>query len=352
MAARGAWIAGLGMITPIGGCAAQTMTSFRGGISGYAESSILNRRFSPVTMALVPEDALPPLEPQLAVTPGLPSRITRMVRLAAAAFEDLAGPDAGQAKGLPLFVALPEAPPPLRPPADDRFLDHLFTQTGAGFDRLSSVVFADGRAGGMRALEAGLDALDRSSAQVLVGGVDTYLDLMLLATLDQQGRLLAEGVMDGFCPGEGAAFLRLVPEAKRPAAAAGFVYRPGLADEPGHRYSEQTYKGDGLGEAVRIALETVKTPPARTVFAGFNGESLFAKEWGVAYLRNSGSIVPSFRIEHPADLYGDLGAATAPVLIGLAALGTSEGHLPGPALVFCSSDGPLRGAARIGPDPA
>ena len=66
MAGEHAWICGAGMVTPVGGQSAQTAASVRGGISVYEESAILNNRFEPMTMALVPEDILPPLNEKLA----------------------------------------------------------------------------------------------------------------------------------------------------------------------------------------------------------------------------------------------------------------------------------------------
>jgi 3-oxoacyl-[acyl-carrier-protein] synthase-1 len=202
----------------------------------------------------------------------------------------------------------------------------------------------------MEALSAALEALEQKRAEsVLVGGVDTYLDLYLLATLDQEDRVLAEGVMDGFCPGEGAAFLLLAAEPAKVGVGApvAYVHPPGLAQESGHRYSVEPYKGDGLAQAVAAALEAAKTEPVQTVFSSMNGENFCAKEWGVAFMRNKAGFAEPHRFEHPADGFGDSGAATAPILLGLAALGVNRGYLPAPCLVYASSDASPRGAACV-----
>lgn len=352
MADRGAWLCGLGMMTPVGDCAAQTATSVRAGISRYRESPIYNRSFNPMTLALLPEKALPPLDDILARMPGVTSRQARMLRLAAPALRETLQL-LGDGEGLPLFLAGPEPLPDRPPPVSEAFLDQLIAQSGVLFDRQASRIFPTGRAGGLQALEAAVDALDQGRREcVLVGGVDSYLDLYLLGTLDMEGRVLAEGVMDGFCPGEGAGFLLLAtPEglAAHGLEPLAFVSPPGLAAEPGHRYSEEPYRGDGLGQAVALAFERGSGEPVRTVFGSLNGENFGAKEWGVAQLRNSAAFAEGFRFEHPADCFGDLGAAFAPVLTGLAALGMKRSYLPAPALVWCSSERELRGAACIRP---
>jgi len=346
----GAWIVGIGMMTAVGDCAAQTAASVRAGISRYRESSIYNRRFQPMTMALLPEEALPPLNEELAKTPGLTSRQIRMLRLAEPALKEAVRP-IPSIEQVPLFLAAPEARPERPHPVTDAFLDHLRIQVDVPFDRGRSAVFPTGRAGGLQALEAAIAFLDEEEeGYALVGGLDSYLDLYLLASLDQEDRVLADGIMDGFAPGEGAAFLLLASERALEAGEAtpvGFVSSAALAEEPGHRYSDEPYKGEGLAEAIAVALEPADGEPIQTVLASLNGENYGAKEWGVAALRNSASLDPEHAFEHPADCFGDTGAAAGPLLLGLAAIGMNKGYLADPSLVWCSSEGELRGAARV-----
>ncbi|MDF1553074.1 MAG: beta-ketoacyl synthase N-terminal-like domain-containing protein [Deferrisomatales bacterium] len=346
----------MGMVTAVGGSAAQTASSVRAGISRYEESSIYNSRFSPMTLALFPDDLLPPLDAGLADTLGLTSRQIRMLRLAGAAVEDLA--PTPEQRG-PLFLAGPEPLPGLREerpaPMSESFLDHLAVQTQWEFDRDSSRVFPTGRAAGMQALAAALETLEQGTSDyVFVGGVDTYLDLYLLGTLDMEGRVLAEGVMDGFCPGEGAAFLLLASQdglERGGLDPIAFVAPPGIGQEPGHRYSEEPYQGDGLAQVVALALGQANVGSISSVLCSQNGENFGTKEWGVTYLRNSTAFIDDFRFEHPAEYFGDVGGCFGPALVGLAAVGVKEGYLPGPCLVCCSSEEELRGACVVTPDP-
>ncbi len=89
-------------------------------------------------------------------------------------------------------------------------------------------------------------------------------------------------------------------------------------------------------------------PKVRCVYAGFNGENMGAKEWGVAYLRHSSRFAEELAVEHPADCTGDLGASLGPLMVALAGLGVRDGYRESPALVFCtSSDTQARAAAMV-----
>src|SRR5262245_31497410 len=103
---RPAAIASVGLMSPVGDCAVQTASSVRAGICRYRESSILNRRSQPMTLALLPEDALPPLAADLDGARGLTTRQARMLRLAAPALKE-ASAGLGPAEHPPLFLALP-----------------------------------------------------------------------------------------------------------------------------------------------------------------------------------------------------------------------------------------------------
>ncbi len=343
----GANICGVGMITAVGGNALQTLASVRAGISRYQESPFYNKRFEPMTMALVPDDVLPPLNEELAAEPGLTARQIRMLRLATPALREAMAP-LEEPEPLPLLLAVPESFKDRPPAVPDNFAALIAKQTGIGLDPGASRLFRSGRAGGLQALEAAIEMLAGGAHDmVLLGGVDSYLDLYLLGTLDMENRILADGVMDGFAPGEGAGFLLLASAEAEGVRAIATIDAPGLADEPGYRYSDQPYRGDGLSDAMRTALEGANGIPVRTVLGSLNGENFGAKEWGVAAMRNKDGLAEDHRFEHPADCFGELGAAVGPVLLGLAALGMRAGWLPGPALVWCASEGRQRGAARL-----
>lgn len=357
-ATDGAVVLRTGMVTAVGLSAAQTFASVQAGVAAFRESAVHDASFQPVVMALLPEDALPPLAPAVEEITGLTSRQRRMLRLATPAFQEVLAdlPPAVGADRMPLFLATPEQHPDLGEPVGEPFLDHLVAQLGSlgpCIDRRRSRLFPCGRAGGLLACVEALSFLAKGGGRhALVAGVDTYLDLMLLGTLDRDKRIKCARVMDGFIPGEGAGVVLLGR-----AGAAGGAKSPPLAtllaaaaaDEPGHRYSTETYRGDGLAAAfagVLTAKGNLRAPIA-TMYAGLNGESFGAKEYGVASLRSSRELSPEIVVEHPIDCFGDIGAALGPVMLGLAALGLAGQRCAAPALVWCSSDGAPRAAALL-----
>jgi len=325
-------ITAIGMLTPVGANAEMTAASVRSGISTYEASDVLNKQFNPMTLSLVPDDALPALEEKLAKQ-GLTSRQQRMLRLATPALQQLAEKLTGP---VPLMLCGPEKLPGRRSVVSDKFLKQLVVQSKAPIDLEGSYVFPQGRASSFYALEAAMQMLESGShKQVIIGGVDSFLDLHLLATFDADDRILAEGVLDGFAPGEAAAFLLLKLADSESTVK---IYPPGIADEPGHRYSQEPYKGEGLANAVTEAISNASANTIKTVFASFNGENFNAKEWGVAAIRNQQNLDSDFNIVHPADCYGDVGAATGPVLMALASIGMQKGYYERPSLVWASSE--------------
>lgn len=343
----GAYVLQTGMVTAVGIGSAQTASSVRAGINRFKESDeYYYPHGEPVVMALLPEDVLPPLHAKL-VSPELNARHSRMLCLADVALNDVLRGQNIQ-HPLPLYLAVSEPYAESPTTLTREFLQHLATQTGVKLDATLSSVFPDGRAGGLLALRAALALLEQGQHDyVLFGGVDSYLDARLLYTLADAGRLLAPGIMDGFCPGEGAGFVLLCSErVSKSHTPLARVHVPGIATEPGHRYSKEPYRGDGLAAAVSEAVAGCQYP-MQTVLCSLNGENFGVKEWGVAFLRNKTAFAEPFEIEHPADCCGDLGAAFAPVLIGLAAIGMHKEYMSSPCLVWCSSEHEQRGAVCV-----
>ncbi|EYF02871.1 hypothetical protein [Chondromyces apiculatus] len=351
MSPGGADIVRVGMVSPVGLSAEVTAAAVQAGIARFQAGSILDRRFNPLVMALVATPDLPPLIPEVDAVLGLTSRQMRMLRLAGPALQECL--DGLPPTPLPLLLAGPEPFPAGRPaPIGPVFLEHLARQSGRALALAHSRVFPAGRAGVFLALAAALEGLAaRRYPRVVVGGVDTLLDLYLLGTLDLEERLRADGVFDGAIPGEGAAFLLLTRPGAGDGAGGGALARMegvGVAEELGHRYAKDTpYKGDGLDAAFRAVFAAAPGDPVRAVYAGFNGENFFAKEWGVAFLRHRKRFVEDHTMDHPADCVGDAGAGLGAMMVGLAAMAVAEGQRAPRCLVWGSSDLAARGAALL-----
>lgn len=343
-----AYIYGIGMLTPVGLNTVQTCAAVRAGISGYAQSSVMNKESDPMTLALVPEDALHGLDDADAV--GLTARKRRMLQLAIPALGE-ALESLPEQPDIPLFLAVPEGPREDPDIVYDDFLDRLVSGSGASICPNTSEIIAGGRATGMDAVRRAIDYLSAGQGEfVLVGGVDSHLDLRLLSILDRDDRVLADGVMDGFVPGEGAGFLLLrsdsaLSDEDEPRVVR--LHRPGISEEPGHRFSDTACTGDGLTGAIREALSDIQGELVKSVFTNLNGESDGAKEWGIAFSRHAKALDSNVKIYHPAENFGDTDTASALVLLGLGSTLLFQERVSGNVLVGCSSEAGLRGAACL-----
>jgi 3-oxoacyl-[acyl-carrier-protein] synthase-1 len=157
-----------------------------------------------------------------------------------------------------------------------------------------------------------------------------------------QKRVRTEVNPDGFSPGEGSGFLLLstLETARRHGLQCmANIVASASGHEPGHIYSETPYKGDGLAETfTALFAGQDKLPPVSCVYASFNGENHWAKEFGVALIRNRPRFSEEYQMEHPAECFGDLGAAHGSVMLGLACHRIKAACQKGPTLVYSSSD--------------
>jgi 3-oxoacyl-[acyl-carrier-protein] synthase-1 len=328
--------------------AEQLWATVRAGIACIKNSCVFDQHSDAIQMGLVPEDALARLPPELDAM-GLPSSARRMLRLAGPALVAVA--EAAGPNPLKLCLGFPQLSTHEAPWLEN-FLQLLSMVAGTPIDIAESRIFPMGRASTFLALEAALNIIASDpSAKVVVGGVDTFVDLRRAAELDAQSRILGPRVMDGFIPGEGAAFFLLqdaAAESAVPDAKRVFLQSVATIADEGHRYGTAPALGEGLSDAIeklRAALSGDAAPIACT-FAGFNGENFEAKLWGVARLRHRDFFQSDMVMRHPADSIGDTGAAAGAILMALGAWALANGQ-EGPALVWAASDLESRGCALM-----
>ena len=340
-----------GMVTPIGIGALATAAAARAGINRYTNSPAEGVSGEPIKMAVVPDECLPEIEfkdnsTQLAL-------YQRLIKLGVAALTEAVGslpPEKQLNEAIPVFLALPERRCGQPFPALEPILKDLNNAVECNIDLLTSRVFPVGRAAGFRALAEAYQLLANTHLErVIVGGIDSYFDLDLLKLLDAEKRMLGDNSVDGFVPGEGAAFLVLEKATlDQPFQANLSIQAPCVSEESGHYYSDEPCLGNGLTSAISGVIESAQLSyPIQTVLCSVNGESLQVKEWSIALTRNTQAFTQGFKVEHPAECYGDLGAATVPTLLGLSFTGLSKGYLSSPLLVWSASDNECRGAVVI-----
>lgn len=344
-------IVGVGMMSAVGLTAPETAASVRSATMRFGETAIRDHRFQPFTLAEVPEEGLPPLADAVSREAGLTARELRMLRLGTMPLHEALSALPTKEKPPALMLALPEMQPGHRVDGK-RFLSLFAAQSGSGFDVERSAAVDEGRAGALVALARAAQMVRTGQAAfALAGAIDTYRDLYVLGTLDIEERVKSAVHLDGFIPGEGAAFVLVASESAARAAQIpemGRLTRLALGDEAGHMYSSEPYRGDGLAKTLAQLFGSgdVRGPVAE-VFSSMNGENHWAKEWGVAFMRNRQAFLEDHGMHHPADCYGDVGSASGPMLVGLAALGIQGGYRRSPSLVYCSSDGGARAALAL-----
>jgi len=333
-----------GMITAIGANTTMSAAAVNAGISSQTESHYFNKRNKPIRLASIPEGALDPLDNNLdPAVEKCSENHWYLVRIAAQALRECLECFAPN-DPVPVFLACPEVLPNTSNRVRPSFLKHLQIQSKANIDLTNSKLTYTGRAGGLEMIELAFKFLDATGRDfVLVGGVDSYrYCLQQLSILDSEDRLLVYGSGDGFIPGDAGGFLLLAsPTAVQKYQLSPLlnIACPACDHEPGHRYSEEPYRGDGLAAAFRKALANAPGAQIDAVYSSMNGESLASKELGVAMVRNAQRFVPNTPIKHPADCFGDIGAAFGPVLLGLMSKTKACS-----SLAYCSADGPYRSA--------
>ena len=124
----------------------------------------------------------------------------------------------------------------------------------------------------------------------------------------------------------------------------------GAAEEHALPGTEDVCTGLGLAAAIDQAAPRPATPAERfdSVLCDLNGETYRTEEWGFALLRRQDWFVDPHAYVAPVNNLGDVGAASGPLLVGLAAVAGLKEYAPGPrAFVWCSSDGVERATLAL-----
>ncbi len=340
-----AYIAGMGMITSVGANVEMTAAAVRAGISGYAISAYSTLAGEPITMARVPDQIFAEFNGEIDEGDRFNPRHDRVTKMAIMAMCEACAQQVSE-QAIPLLLALPEAE------TDDEGLsslvENLATNAAPWISPELSRSFYSGRAGGIEAIAFAFKYLfDTQYPYFLVGGSDSYEDSARLMPLDHMGRLQTETSLDAFVPGEAASFLLLTPHislAKQYNGHVIAILEPGVTEEKGHLFSSEPYRGDGLDQAFKASLLDQPEQGIHSIYCSMNGESHWAKEYSVAFLRNNKAFIDPVRIEHPAESLGDTGSATATCLIALAAEDLSGNGQAKAHLIYSSSDTAKRGA--------
>ena len=343
------YITAIGMITPIGFNAEMTYASFNAGISAFSDSPYFNQQYMPIKMALIPQDALPAIDDKMVDCLAYERWHQHLIQLAHVGLNEVLS-DYTQETAIPLLLACPEQHIDCLKPLPKDFLKNLIEQTGLAICPDYSSMVHSGRAGGIDVIDRAIRIFEQTDfEEIIIGGVDSFQRTALLHMLHEQGRLAGEGVNYGFVPGEASGFIRIsrTPSYHFHKQKIISINLPAISQEEGHLYSDAIYRGDGLASAVTDALNNTPQPLIQGVYQTMNGEAYWIKELSVAMTRNSKRLSENVKQQHPADCYGDIGAASAAVLIALAALDLTSEEGNSAHLICCSSDLQHRAAITL-----
>jgi 3-oxoacyl-[acyl-carrier-protein] synthase-1 len=186
----------------------------------------------------------------------------------------------------------------------------------------------------------------------LAGGVDSYIQGETLEWLDANRQLLSAENRSAFAPGEAAGFCLV--------ASASFLQRWSVmalarivsvftAIEENRIKTDTICIGEGLTAAVRGAYAALEPPVGRVeqTWCDLNGERYRSTEY-LYLLMRAYSLFVRARVSHPADCWGDVGAASGPLFACLAVASWLRGYATGPrALLWTSSESGYRTATIL-----
>lgn len=341
-------VVGVGARSHNGLTALQVAMSVRAGKMEPRESHMIDRHGEPVGVCRLMSigDRVQGLDRFIAL--GAPA-----LRQAAFPWLDMFAQRGQAAPELAVIVSLPdEKRPGLDPRLREELLPGLAARARVNLDRArSSLVFAC-RGGGVIAFEQALQRLREGEVEaVAVGGIDSYFDPDILEHLDAEMRLHGLMTENGFIPGEGAAFLLVTTRrGKGSLTRYAEIKATATALEPRPFGSSEPCFGLGITSAVKNALAAgaVAEGSIAWVLTDVANERHRVEEWAFAEARNHRAMSPDVIHDQPLLMTGEIGSASAAMLVALAATRWQTGCAEASAaLIAAHSDGPERGAMII-----
>ena len=334
---KGLSIVASGLVTAVGFNSAASLAALRAGVSGIRETHLADRQSG---------------GPLLGAKVDLPhwwEGLDKVVDLAAPAIDEClqaALPEEPERIPILLGVASPDRPGRWEG-LDTRLLEKIELKLDLSHHP-ESRTFATGQTAGIHGMIAAYDILTKRKARCcIIAGADSYLQQDTVDAYVAQQRIMTEDNSNGFFPGEAGAAV-LVTLGGWDKGSQIQVRGLGTANEPAPIASEEPFRGEGLTEAVRLALQDAGLTLEDLAWSltDITGEHYKFKEAGFATGRlSSGSREDIFDIWHPIEYLGEIGAAMVPTLLAWALHAGQKGYAPGArALCHVGNDGCERGA--------
>jgi 3-oxoacyl-[acyl-carrier-protein] synthase I len=331
-------VTGVGMVSSVGYTAPQTCAALRAGVGRFTElQGIIDANGDPVIAAVLPE-----VPPDSTVAEGLTIHAWHAV------VEALDG--ARLRSGSTLLVAFVTAEADR--PGNRLDLDWLKAAIQRRWGRDHPIrhgVYPGGHAGAAVAITDLSRRLARQKGSVaVIVSADALTAMPTLAHLERAGRLKSPSRPRGVIAGEAAVALVIetVDGMGHDSDACCAIAGIGMGREPVPVGRDEPCLAEGLTTALTSALESAGWQPEDVglVYCDLNGEEYRAHEWMLATCR----CLSDQSVVHPADCIGDVGAASLPLLIGIAGMALRRRYASAArALAWASSDSGARGAVCL-----
>jgi 3-oxoacyl-[acyl-carrier-protein] synthase-1 len=289
--------------------------------------------------------------------PDLPlaERVRALLQGAAEEALSAVGPSLADMRAAPRFgvvAAISDDRPGLPPRWRQKVSEGLFQAFRDRFKNAKIEVCAPGHAAGVTAIQRGAQLLLNDEVDFcLVGGADSHLGPENLLQLEARQQLHGEDNPWGFVPGEGGGFCLLATggTARRYAITSLLeLVSVAVTRESNTIRSNGVCTGVGLSQAVAQVLKAGQAPKVNVVVSDQNGEAYRADEFGFTLARHARSFDAPPNVRSPASCWGDVGAASAPLFVGLVVASGLRRYARGEhALLLASSETEDRGAVLM-----
>lgn len=296
-------IYGTGMVCGVGLDAQAACAAIRAGINNFQETRFMDNGGEWIMGCEAPLEQ--PWRGQ-----------AKLVKMAVMAIREcLAHPEAQvKPEETPLLLCVAETERPGRLAGlDDELLLEIQNELGLTFHEHSAVI-SQGRVAGAVALYQARKLIhEHGCKRVLIVGVDSLLVGASLMAYQERERLLTSKNSNGFLPGEAAATLvvgaPVIDDIPRlHCVGMGFAVEKVTID------AELPLRADGLSAALKAAEAEAGSSIGTTDFriTDLSGEQYYFKEAALALSRTLRERKEFYDIWHPADCFGEVGAAIGP----------------------------------------
>ena len=335
----GLCVFGSGLVTPLGYNAPATLAALRAGVSAVA------------TLPWADPGADEPLKGARVPLPHWWFGVGMLADMIAPAIQECLLAADSEPEDIPILLGV-SSPSRVGRPAglDETLLREVHDRLAMPIHAQSGLIALDQAACAQALLVAHQIISKRQASRVIVAGVDSFLDLPVLASYMERRRLMTATNSNGFFAAEAGCAV-LVGPADSPESSRLSILGIGTAREPATIDGTDPLQAQGLTQACQQALQQagVSMRDVACRLADLSGEHYKFKEAAFVAGRLDTVIREAAQeVWHPIEYLGEIGAAILPCLLAQALHAGRHGYAPGPVtLIHVGSDAGERAAMVV-----